>query len=221
MPSTRIIYQAYFNVFRRAGLEVDRRGQSDVGMMGGSMAHEFMALLPIGEDTLIVCEQCGYTGQPPGRHLPQAAAPRRRARCRSKRCIRPTRPRLPPWPSSCGIDAAQTAKAVFLMAEIDGPDGKIADSVRLCRGARRHGGERDQTHQRHQGAQRAPGHGRGDPRRGRRGGLWLARWRQARPGAAAGGRPGGGQPQPGGGRQPPRLSPAQHQLRPRLHRPTW
>ena len=29
---------------------------SDVGMMGGSLAHEFMYLTPIGEDTLLICD---------------------------------------------------------------------------------------------------------------------------------------------------------------------
>src|SRR6476469_96005 len=52
-------YQAYFNIFRRAGLDVIAVG-ADVGMMGGSMAHEFMYLTPIGEDTLVLCAACGY-----------------------------------------------------------------------------------------------------------------------------------------------------------------
>jgi prolyl-tRNA synthetase len=29
--------------------------------MGGSMAHEFMYLTPVGEDTILICEHCGYT----------------------------------------------------------------------------------------------------------------------------------------------------------------
>ena len=33
---------------------------SDVGMMGGSLAHEFMVLNPAGEDVLVLCEACGY-----------------------------------------------------------------------------------------------------------------------------------------------------------------
>lgn len=53
-------YQAYFNIFRRCGLPVIAV-RSDVGMMGGSLAHEFMYLTPIGEDTLLLCNACGYT----------------------------------------------------------------------------------------------------------------------------------------------------------------
>lgn len=53
-------YRAYFNIFRRCGLPVIAV-RSDVGMMGGSLAHEFMYLTPIGEDTLLLCDACGYT----------------------------------------------------------------------------------------------------------------------------------------------------------------
>jgi prolyl-tRNA synthetase len=52
-------YQAYQNIFRRCGLPVTAV-VSDTGMMGGKFAHEFMYLNPIGEDTIITCENCGY-----------------------------------------------------------------------------------------------------------------------------------------------------------------
>lgn len=55
----RAHYQAYFNIFNRCGLDVIAVA-SDTGMMGGAMAHEFMALLSIGEDTLMLCDACGY-----------------------------------------------------------------------------------------------------------------------------------------------------------------
>lgn len=55
----RAHYQAYFNIFHQCGLPVISV-LSDVGMMGGSMAHEYMYLTPIGEDTLLLCDSCGY-----------------------------------------------------------------------------------------------------------------------------------------------------------------
>ena len=64
-------YQAYFNIFGRCGLPVIAV-EADVGMMGGSMAHEFMYLTPIGEDTLVLCDKCGYSANSAGGHLPQA-----------------------------------------------------------------------------------------------------------------------------------------------------
>src|SRR5215207_4639181 len=55
----RAHYQAYFNIFNRCALPAVAVG-SDVGMMGGSLAHEYMYLTPIGEDTLLICDNCGY-----------------------------------------------------------------------------------------------------------------------------------------------------------------
>jgi prolyl-tRNA synthetase len=56
----RAHYQTYFKIFHRCGLHAIAV-KSDVGMMGGQMAHEFMYLNPIGEDTILICENCGYT----------------------------------------------------------------------------------------------------------------------------------------------------------------
>ena len=53
------VCQAYFNICRRCGVEVAMVA-SDVGMMGGTGAHEFMLVTPAGEDTLVLCRQCGY-----------------------------------------------------------------------------------------------------------------------------------------------------------------
>ncbi len=53
-------YDAYFRIYKRCGLPVIAVG-SDSGMMGGKVAHEYMYLSPIGEDTIITCPECGYT----------------------------------------------------------------------------------------------------------------------------------------------------------------
>jgi len=50
---------AYVRIFERLGLETVVVA-SDVGIMGGSQAHEFMVLNPAGEDILVLCEACGY-----------------------------------------------------------------------------------------------------------------------------------------------------------------
>ena len=55
----RAHYDAYFRIFVRCGLPV-LAVEADVGMMGGTLAHEFMYLTPIGEDTLLLCAGCGY-----------------------------------------------------------------------------------------------------------------------------------------------------------------
>jgi prolyl-tRNA synthetase len=52
--------QAYHNIFKRAGLPEVISVGSDTGMMGGKVAHEFMLLADIGEDTIVVCDSCDY-----------------------------------------------------------------------------------------------------------------------------------------------------------------
>lgn len=52
-------YDAYVRTFERLGLKTVAVA-SDVGIMGGSQAHEFMVLNPAGEDVLVLCEACGY-----------------------------------------------------------------------------------------------------------------------------------------------------------------
>lgn len=53
-------YDAYVNIFKRVGLKNFIGVKSDTGMMGGSVAHEFMSLTEIGEDSLVLCPHCGY-----------------------------------------------------------------------------------------------------------------------------------------------------------------
>lgn len=54
-------FRAYKRIFARAGLPEVVTVKSDSGMMGGSVSHEYMLLTPVGEDTLAICEACGYS----------------------------------------------------------------------------------------------------------------------------------------------------------------
>jgi len=51
--------EAYDRIYSRCGLEF-YKVDSDPGMMGGATAHEFMAPSPAGEDTVVLCNKCGY-----------------------------------------------------------------------------------------------------------------------------------------------------------------
>ena len=53
------VKNAYFNIFRRCGLDaiaVD----ADSGTIGGDYSNEFMAVADVGEDTILICNKCGY-----------------------------------------------------------------------------------------------------------------------------------------------------------------
>jgi prolyl-tRNA synthetase len=51
--------EAYKKIYSRCGIKF-YVVQSDTGMMGGSVAHEFMAPSAAGEDDVALCDSCGY-----------------------------------------------------------------------------------------------------------------------------------------------------------------
>ena len=53
-------YRAYERIYARVGIPEVVAVASDSGMMGGKVSHEFMLLTDIGEDTIVICPECGY-----------------------------------------------------------------------------------------------------------------------------------------------------------------
>ncbi|MDH4232933.1 MAG: proline--tRNA ligase [Nitrospirota bacterium] len=56
----RLHAEAYHRIFERCGLKFFMV-ESDPGMMGGAVSHEFMAPSPAGEDEVALCPSCGYS----------------------------------------------------------------------------------------------------------------------------------------------------------------
>lgn len=123
----RAHYQAYFNIFSRAGLPVIAVA-SDTGMMGGKLAHEFMYLTSIGEDTLILCDGCGYTAnRQVARFRKPAAAPE--AEKPLEKVATPGVNTIQGLADFLGVPTARTAKAVFLMATLTTEAGPVEKFV--------------------------------------------------------------------------------------------
>lgn len=53
-------HAAYERIFARVGVPEVVSVASDSGMMGGNVSHEFMLLSPAGEDSIALCDACGY-----------------------------------------------------------------------------------------------------------------------------------------------------------------
>ncbi|MDR1071718.1 MAG: proline--tRNA ligase [Rickettsiales bacterium] len=51
---------AYARIFARCGLKKIAAVESMTGDMGGSAAHEFQLIHPSGEDTIYLCDKCGF-----------------------------------------------------------------------------------------------------------------------------------------------------------------
>jgi prolyl-tRNA synthetase len=119
----RAHYQAYFNIFNRCALSTIAV-KSDVGMMGGSMAHEFMYLTPIGEDTIISCASCRYVAN---RQIASFRKPPRPAAAPLpvEKVATPGATTIEKLTAFLGVERAQTAKAVFAIATLPAGDQEV------------------------------------------------------------------------------------------------
>ncbi len=124
-------YSAYFKIGARVGLNLLAVG-GDVGMMGGKVAHEFMYLTPIGEDSLVVCEACGYAANQ------EAAVFAKSANLPSEegtltKVATPNASTIADLSAMLGITPQGTCKAVFFMADF-GPAKSAKLVTALVRG---------------------------------------------------------------------------------------
>ena len=114
---------AYSRIFERLGLDVVVVA-SDVGMMGGSEAHEFMLLNPAGEDTLVLCDNCGYAANQQIANVrrpdPHVAPP-----LPTEEVATPGTATIADLAAFLGIDPAETAKAIFFVTG----DGRLVTAI--------------------------------------------------------------------------------------------
>ncbi|MGV8026721.1 MAG: proline--tRNA ligase [Anaerolineaceae bacterium] len=111
-------FQAYTHIFERCSLPV-MAIKSDTGMMGGTFAHEFMYLNPIGEDTIIMCSSCHYAANRQIARFQKNSSSIEELKVIEK-IATPEKKTIADLVDYLHIPAQRTAKAVFLMAEIEG-----------------------------------------------------------------------------------------------------
>jgi prolyl-tRNA synthetase len=115
--------QAYLKIFERLGLPVVVVG-ADVGVMGGSEAHEFMVLNEHGEDTLILCDACGYAAN---QQIAVVAQPDPSAEeaLPTEEVATPNADTIALLAEQLGIGTDRTAKAMFYVTE----DGRLVTAI--------------------------------------------------------------------------------------------
>jgi prolyl-tRNA synthetase len=111
--SYRLQYAAYERIFKRLGLDAIAVG-SDVGIMGGTGAHEFMVLNEFGEDTLVLCDECGYAENQQVA-LVQKPSPEAEEALPMEDVETPDATTIDKLASFLGIPRSRTAKAAFFM----------------------------------------------------------------------------------------------------------
>ena len=114
---------AYVRIFERLGLETVVVS-SDVGIMGGSQAHEFMVLNPAGEDVLVLCESCGYAANRQVAIMPKPE-PADEAALPLEEVATPGTTTIATLAAFLGIGPERTAKAAFFVTG----DGRLVTAI--------------------------------------------------------------------------------------------
>ncbi len=110
-------FHAYFKIAARAGIPVVAV-LSDVGMMGGHLAHEFIYLTDDGEDTLVFCDNCGYAAnqEVAASALPEAETEAERE---LEEVETPGAATVAELAAFLKVDPSRIAKSVAFMAELE------------------------------------------------------------------------------------------------------
>ncbi len=116
-------YEAYSRIFERLGLKTIAVG-ADVGMMGGSLAHEFMVLNDWGEDTLVICERGDYAANQQIAVTPQPE-PAAEEPMPTEEVATPGMATIADLAAFLGVGTERTAKATFFMTG----DGRLVTAV--------------------------------------------------------------------------------------------
>jgi prolyl-tRNA synthetase len=138
--SYRAHYDAYSRIFERLGLDTVVVG-SDVGIMGGSEAHEFMVVSRYGEDTLVLCDSCDYAAN---RQIGRVGKPEPAAEAQlpMEDVETPDTTTIDALASFLSVPTSRTAKATFFMTgdgrfvvaivrgDFDVEETKLANAVR-------------------------------------------------------------------------------------------
>ncbi len=111
-------YKAYLEIGRRAGLTL-LPVLSDVGMMGGKVAHEFMYVTAIGEDSLVRCSACDYSANLEVARFDRGDAPDE-APLPIERVHTPGSKTIAELSSFLGVEPERTGKIVFFMGTFPG-----------------------------------------------------------------------------------------------------
>jgi prolyl-tRNA synthetase len=159
----RLHYEAYERIFRRLGLETVAVG-ADVGIMGGSEAHEFMVFNEFGEDTLVLCDAGDYAANQQIATMrkpePPAGEPEP-----IEEVATPGTTTIATLASFLGVGEDRTAKAAFFVAG----DGRLITAIvrgdfevnetKLANAAKVVGGLRPATAEEIRAAGMEPGYG--------------------------------------------------------------
>jgi prolyl-tRNA synthetase len=121
--SYRLHYDAYERIFRRLGLQTVAVG-ADVGIMGGSEAHEFMVFNEFGEDTLVLCDAGDYAANQQIATMKKPEPPAEEPLA-TEEVATPGTTTIATLATFLGVGEDRTAKAAFFVAG----DGRLVTAI--------------------------------------------------------------------------------------------
>lgn len=107
---------AYRRIFQRCALPVIAV-QSDTGIVRAGSSQEFIYLTPIGEDSLVICDHCGFSANRQSAKFRKESSTDQPAGLMEK-IATPECKTIAELADFLGVKKSQTAKAVFLVASI-------------------------------------------------------------------------------------------------------
>ncbi|MCK4981734.1 MAG: hypothetical protein KAS17_02360, partial [Victivallaceae bacterium] len=111
-------HQAYVNIFRRVGMNDVLSIESNSGMMGGKVSHEFMAISENGEDTIFVSPDGSYRAN---REIATAAWKfQKEAALELEKVHTPNAKTIEEVANFLSVKAENTGKAVFYKNDVSG-----------------------------------------------------------------------------------------------------
>ncbi len=116
-------HEAYERIFKRIGIKDVVSIQSDTGMMGGKIAHEFMAIADCGEDTIFISEDGKYKAN---REVAVSSIEfKKEDPLPLEKISTPNQKTIEDLATFLGVETSKTGKAVFYTD----PDGNLIFAV--------------------------------------------------------------------------------------------
>jgi len=115
--SYQLMFDAYQRVFDRCGVPT-RPVQADSGVMGGKDTHQFTYLTDVGEDTCLLCPNCGYAADSEVAAFVKGPAHGDEAPLPLEEIDTPGQKTIAELAAFLGVPESRTCKAVFYTATL-------------------------------------------------------------------------------------------------------
>lgn len=122
--SYQLMYDAYKRIFDRCGVPTVPV-LADSGMMGGKETHQFTYLTEIGEDTCLLCPNCGYAADSEVAVFIKEPSHADAEPLPMEEIDTPGQKTIADLAKFLNVSETETCKAVFYIASIAGDDGAL------------------------------------------------------------------------------------------------